>query len=332
MSRFGTKDRDSRAGPVGGVRTSRNGCDLKVPDAALATLGEGGRALIFIVGLPVTRAGAGSSMAHQGWVLSGKRQGGQPMYWSYESGAYQVVDVDSLAVFYGVQSDGMGLHGQSFDLTSDELDKSLRIGGFHLTDVAETPTGQTPFIGDFRALNGSRQLVGLALVAAAVDEPAKQRGVESGSILARALDGALRGGFLRQVTKSVESRDEGSTDEEAGSPAEREAPNAAPNAAPDEVVGVVYEAPELHIEPMLDDGACPYLRQRGGDLAAAVVTAAGAESAAARNFRCIQAQGMLVMTVARLERFCQGGEYAECRHYRYGQQHGPVVAAGASRT
>ncbi len=127
------------------------------------------------------------------------------MHWSYERSAYQVADVDGRAVLYGEQSDGMSLRGQAFDLTADELAQSLRMGGFRLTDVAATPEGQTPFIGDFRAINGNRQLVGLALVAAVLGTGPTKRVVAEGSIFDRAQGEMPRADFLHEIAVSDES-------------------------------------------------------------------------------------------------------------------------------
>ncbi len=124
------------------------------------------------------------------------------MHWAYENSQYQVADVDDRAVLYEVQSDGMSLRGQSFDLTAAELGRSLQMGGFRLTDVAATPGRQTPFIGDFRRINGHRQLVGLELVTAAVGVGSEKRGGDERSISGRAQDGALRGGFRPRVAVS----------------------------------------------------------------------------------------------------------------------------------
>ena len=98
------------------------------------------------------------------------------MYWSHERRHYEVADVDGRAVLYEIDSDGAGLCGKSFDLTAEELGQALRMGGFQLADAAATPDGQTPFIGDFWAVNGNRQFVGLVLVAAR-DRDGRTRGV-----------------------------------------------------------------------------------------------------------------------------------------------------------
>jgi len=239
------------------------------------------------------------------------------MHWPYENRAYQVAAVDGLAIFYGVESDGMSLRGQSFDLSAEELDQSLRVGGFRLADVAATPDGQTPFIGDFMAVNGSRQLVGLDLIAAAVESGRTKRVVDAGSVLSRALDGALRGGF-RHRDVAVDDSQDAAPDGVLREPASVDA-----HAAPAEgTIPAVFQRDREGLgESSGEDGVCPYLRKREADSdAAASVTPSGSESAVARDYRCVQAQGMLVMTVARLNRLCQGGGFAQCRHYRYVHQ------------
>ncbi len=127
------------------------------------------------------------------------------MHWPYERSEYQVTDVDGRAVLYEVHTDGVTLRWQSFDLTADELGQSLRMGGFRLIDVAATPGAPTPFIGDFRVINGNRQMVGLALAATTLGTGSNNRMMDERSISDRALDGALRGGFPQQVAVSDES-------------------------------------------------------------------------------------------------------------------------------
>ena len=254
------------------------------------------------------------------------------MNWPYEDSAYQVAAVEGLAVFYGVHADGMSLRGQSFDLTDDELDQSLRVGGFRLTDVAATPDGQTAFIGDFVAANGSRQLVGLDLIAVEVEQPRPKRGAEASSVLSRALDSALRGGF-RHRSDAEEDLQEAApemllADSESVGTLRVDAARVDAGGSDAEVNVVERSLPaglrraaDALGERSVEGGACPYLRKRDAVAGAAIpVEPAGSESAAAREYRCAQAQGMLVMTVARLERLCQDGGYTECRHYRYAEQ------------
>ncbi len=251
------------------------------------------------------------------------------MHWPYEKSAYQVASVDDLAVFYGVHSDGMSLRGQSFDLSSEELDQSLRVGGFRLVDVAATPEGQTPFIGDFVAPNGSRQLVGLDLTGVAVKGGRATQALSTGSVLSRAIGGALRGGFRRRgatedgspgVVPDALLREAGRSEmpTTADTPA-----GAGPRAVDVEsALPTEFRRASENLDALsVASGVCPYLRKREA-VPGAVVGAepAGSESAAAREYRCAEAQGMLVMTVARLDRLCQGGEFTTCRHYRYNRR------------
>ena len=121
------------------------------------------------------------------------------MHWSYEHSDYQVADVDGRAVLYEVPSDGSGLREQAADLTAEEIGQSLRMGGFQLADAAATPECRTPYIGDFRAINGNRQFVGLELASVAAGNGRMARFVGRGSISGGVLDGAVRGGFGRHI-------------------------------------------------------------------------------------------------------------------------------------
>jgi hypothetical protein len=121
------------------------------------------------------------------------------MHWSYERSDYQVADVNGRAVLYEVPSDGSGLREQAADLTAEEIGQSLRMGGFQLADAVATPECQTPYIGDFRAVNGNRQFVGLEPAAAATGNGRGIRLVDGGSVAGGVLDGAVRGGFGRHI-------------------------------------------------------------------------------------------------------------------------------------
>ena len=250
------------------------------------------------------------------------------MHWPYENGSYQVAAVDDLAVFYGVHSDGMSLRGQSYDLSDEELDQSLRVGGFRLVDVAATPEGQTPFIGDFVAANGSRQLVGLELVGVAVERRRVTRVASTGSVLSRAIGSALLGGFRHRGEANGDSADDmpDASRREGESVGATERSDAQTVPVEDALPTVLRPAAQEVGEPSAEDGVCPYLRKREAAAEAVVGAApAGSESEAARQYRCAEAQGMLVMTVSRLERLCQGGGYTACRHYRYHQRGGLEV-------
>ena len=126
------------------------------------------------------------------------------MYWSCGDTDYQVADVDGRAVLFEAQPDGTGLRGQSFDLTAEELGQALRMGGFQLADAAATPGGQTPYVGDFRAINGNRQFVGLELTVEVQGSGRKTHLVGDGSTSGGVLDGATRGGFGHHI--SVDDR------------------------------------------------------------------------------------------------------------------------------
>ncbi len=104
------------------------------------------------------------------------------MHWSHERSDYQVADVDGRAVMYELQADGTGLRPEAHDLTTEDLGQSLLIGGFQLADTAKTPEGLTPYVGDFRAINGNRQFVGLELAAVVAGKGHRARLVGGGSI------------------------------------------------------------------------------------------------------------------------------------------------------